>query len=61
MFHNFQIIHHSDEKYLIDLYRSNWKDEIPRTKNAVTEATKAKQLDTQLNSDATQICANTET
>jgi hypothetical protein len=43
-FHNFQIINHSDEKYLIDLYRSNWTVEIPRPKKVVTETTKPKQL-----------------
>jgi hypothetical protein len=40
--HNFQIIHHSDEKDLSDLYRSNWTDEIPRPKTFVTETTKTK-------------------
>jgi len=42
--HNFQIIHHSDEKDLSDLYRSNWTVEIPRPKTFVTEATKTKKL-----------------
>jgi len=43
-FHNFQIIHHSNEKDLIYRYRSNWTVEIPRPKKVVTEATKPKQL-----------------
>jgi hypothetical protein len=41
---NLQIIHHSDEKDLIDLYRSNWTVGIPRPKKVVTEATKPKQI-----------------
>jgi hypothetical protein len=49
------------EKDLIDLHRSNWTDEIPRPEKVVTEATKPKQFDTQLNSEATQICTNAKT